>query len=431
MKLLVISAAFPPIRAGEAEHCLQLCRQLARQDIDVHVLTTKKSSIVCDGLFKVYPSVRRWSWLALPRLIWFLKELRPDAVLLIYTGWIFNDHPMVTFLPSIAKSVLPAVGFVTQFETDRVGWRGGLFVRIVRKAVAWWAGRAHLDYSSGSLFRDSDRFIFLSRDHLTHFAEYCPNIESKSVVIPPPPLLTMNTGQGPAAARREGRTRLGLKESHFIIVFYGFIDPPKGVETLLKGFRLVSDQISYVRLVMLGGGRNQVNGAKITKAGFFSRKRMPTPYQGVHQHEQYEKKLLDMAEQFGIADKITWMQGYDSLSDEASFHLQAADVCVFPYDGGVTMNRSSVAAAAAHGLPIVTTRGTYLDPAFVDGKNVLLCSPKDPVALAAAIVSLIDNPDLRRQLSVGALELASEWFSWDTALAKTVESIRSSMVENN
>ena len=101
-----------------------------------------------------------------------------------------------------------------------------------------------------------------------------------------------------------------------------------------------------------------------------------------------------------------------------------ADACVLPFDAGVTLARSSFAAAAAHGLPIVTTKGNSLESPFVDHKNVLLCPPKDPKALGIAIESLMRNPDLRRRLREGAFELAQEWFSWDKAVGRTIEALQ-------
>ncbi|MGH7825192.1 MAG: glycosyltransferase, partial [Candidatus Binatia bacterium] len=85
------------------------------------------------------------------------------------------------------------------------------------------------------------------------------------------------------------------------------------------------------------------------------------------------------------------------------------------------LNRSTVAAAAAHGLPIVTTKGQILEAPFIDQANMLLCPPNDPESIAAAVESLITNPELRSQLGAGALQLAREWFSWDKAVDRTIE----------
>jgi hypothetical protein len=37
---------------------------------------------------------------------------------------------------------------------------------------------------------------------------------------------------------------------------------------------------------------------------------------------------------------------------------------------------------------------------------------------------VIDNPELRATLREGALELAREWFCWDTAVARTLAALR-------
>jgi hypothetical protein len=100
MKVLVISAAFPPMRAGEAEHAIHLCRHLANHGLDVHVLTTKTDQQMTRFPFKVYRLIRKWSWLDLLVLVKFLKFCSPDAVILLYSGWIYNTHPMITFAPT-------------------------------------------------------------------------------------------------------------------------------------------------------------------------------------------------------------------------------------------------------------------------------------------------------------------------------------------
>ena len=130
--------------------------------------------------------------------------------------------------------------------------------------------------------------------------------------------------------------------------------------------------------------------------------------------------MMLLSERLGIADKVTWLQGYSSGSLEASMYLYAADVCVLPFDRGVILSRSSLGAAAAHGLPIITTRGEYLESPFQDRKNIFLCRPKDPEELAAAISSIMKNPKLRQDLSNGACQLAEDWFSWDKAMARTI-----------
>jgi glycosyltransferase involved in cell wall biosynthesis len=133
--------------------------------------------------------------------------------------------------------------------------------------------------------------------------------------------------------------------------------------------------------------------------------------------------MHQLSKELGIESKLIWTGEYDWGSDEASIYLRAADVCVLPFDIGVYLNNSSFTAAAAHGLPIITTHGATLEQPFVHRENVFLCPPKSSRAIAAAIKTLMDEPDLRQHLRLGALKLAQEYFSWETAVERTITTL--------
>ncbi len=408
VKILIISAAFPPMDAGEADHTFYLCRHLAGHGFDVHVLTTRQDIITDHVPFKVYPHVRNWSWLALPYLAMFLRRCSPDAVILLYTGWIYNGHPMITFFPTISKSLFPHVPFVTQFETAQGSTRCSLSTRVVRRGIKQWARPEQVDFSFGTLLRDSDRIIVLGEHHLALLSERLPGVWGKSVIVPPPPLIPVCPDDD-GISRQLGRETLELKPDNFVIVYFGYVEKNKGVDTLLRAFQIVAKQRPNVRLIFVGGG-NQRNNALQSERGKAIVK--------------YNQKIAGLLQQLGIAEKVTWTQGYPSDSNQASIYLRAGDACVLPYDEGVSLDRSSFAAAAAHGLPIISTKGEILESPFIDRKNVFLCPPKDPETLAEAVNLIIGNAELRGRLRIGALELAQEWFSWDKAVSRTTEILR-------
>ena len=400
MKVLIISAAFPPMRAGEADHTLHLCEHLAARGLDIHVLTTKKNVVTSKFSLKVHPIMENWTWSELPRLAKFIKHCSPEAVLLMYSGWIYNDHPMITFVPTLSKILLPGVPFVTQFEIEYVSRRLSLPTRVVLKAMTHWGGSKNTDYIFyGTLLRHSDHLILLSQRHQARFSEGFPRISGKTVVIPPPPIMRL-CPENNGAARQHGRRALGVQSDDFLIAYFGYIYANKGIETLFRAFQIVSEQRSNVRLIMIGGSI------------------------GLSTNSSYAQEIYELGKTLGITDKMIWTGEYAWDSDEASMYLHAADACVFPFDAGVTLNRSSLGAAAHHGLPIVTTKGMFVESPFIHQKNMLLCPPQDPRSLALALDLLISSPELRQQLHMGALELAQEWFSWEKAVERTIEALK-------
>ena len=414
MKVLFISAAFPPMRAGEADHALQLCLRLAERGETVHLLTTKGRIATRPLPFTVHPLMRDWSWTDLLRLARFTKNCRPDAIALLYSGWIYNDHPMITFSPTVAKRLFPAVPFVTMLAIEQGSSWQTLTSRAVRKVMRFLVGSKTVDYVFGTLLRDSDSVIVWSEHHLARFAALSPDMHRKGLVIPPPPLMRM-CAQDNGATRERGRAKLGVGSDEFLLAFFGYVESTKGIETLFKAIQLVSARIHNVRLVMIGGGRGTAQASANQRA---------------RNIVAYEQEMLRYPEQLSIANKVMWLGGYEWDSDEASVYLHAADACVLPFDQGVTLNRSSFAAAAAHGLPIITTEAERLESPFKHQENVFLCPPKDPRALSVAIEVLMQDHALQRRLRKGSAELASQWFSWERAVERTVQTFRTPSTGN-
>jgi len=401
MKVLLISGAFPPLQAGEADHAFLLARKLAEQSLDVDVLTTCESVTAATFPFRLHAIMRSWSWLELPKLIKFLRSSSPDAILLYYSGWLYQNHPMITFIATISKWICPSVVFVTQFGVPEgaLPHRKTLLARAVRVAMAQMVHKRDVDYNFGTLLRDSDRVIVLSEYHHTKLEQHFAALGRKSLLLPPPPILNICQAED-GIARRRGRQILHVPPEDFLIAYFGYIYEGKGLETLLRAFRLVRGHKTGVWLALIGGRTNSHN---------------PAPYA-----EQIEA----LCRELGITDSVIWSGNYGWNNDEASCLLRAADVGVLPFDEGVTLNRSSLAAVAAHGLPIITTKGAVLESVFKDESNVLLCRPKEPEKLAQAIERVLGSPGLRQTLQRGALDLANDWFSWDRAVERTIDGFK-------
>ena len=239
MKVLVISAAYPPMHAGESANAHHLCTRLALAGLDVHVLTSADNVGANDAGVTVHPIMRRWSWREVPRLIRFVERCAPDAVLLMYLGGMYGYHPMMTFAPTMVKRRLPRVPFVTRYESPFAGataTTNGLTTRVIRKLAARAAGGAGVGHDSGTLLRDSDHVIVLCEGHRTVLAEEAPAARPRMVVIPPAPNVRVSS-EPPERARLQGRAKLGVDADDFVIAFFGYMYPKKGIETLLEAFQ--------------------------------------------------------------------------------------------------------------------------------------------------------------------------------------------------
>lgn len=81
--------------------------------------------------------------------------------------------------------------------------------------------------------------------------------------------------------------------------------------------------------------------------------------------------------------------------------------------------------AAAAGLPLVTTNAPGCREALEDGTSGLLVPPRDPSALAAALESLVLDPDRRRRLGARSRRIAEERFDARHVHSQTLAVYRS------
>jgi glycosyltransferase involved in cell wall biosynthesis len=405
MRLLVISAAYPPMHAGEATNAYHLCKRLADRGLEVHVLTSRHNRDNDDSRIHVHPLMNEWSWSEMFRMRSFFRHCAPDGVYLMYIGLMYNYHPMITFAPTMLKRLFPRVPFVTRYESAFVGAdpsKTSLPARLFRRTMVKWAGGKDVAYGSGTLLRDSDHVVALCECHRAMLIEEWPSVKEKVLLIPPPPNLRIVPNHD-GMARSQGRSKLGLTNTDFVIVFFGYLYRTKGVEFLLRAFQIVRAERKDVKLVFVGG-----------KVGL-----------DVEGSGDYFERMQSLAQELQIEKDVTWTGAVESDTEEGSLYLHAADVAVLPFLQGVQLNNSSLATVAAHSLPIIASQGPLLDKAFADGSNILLCEPKDHQAIARYIMQLMDDPSLLERMGIGAKKLAEEWFSWDTAIDRTLATFKS------
>lgn len=138
---------------------------------------------------------------------------------------------------------------------------------------------------------------------------------------------------------------------------------------------------------------------------------------GGEEREALEKQAASLAGQAKIV--LTGMR-----KDVARL-LNAFDVFCMPshYEGFC----NSVLEALATGIPVVATRAGGLPEIVEDGANGLLVPPKDPDALAAAIMRLLSDGELARRLSEQGQRGAQARFGVDLMVEKTIALYREAL----
>jgi glycosyltransferase involved in cell wall biosynthesis len=105
------------------------------------------------------------------------------------------------------------------------------------------------------------------------------------------------------------------------------------------------------------------------------------------------------------------------LSDaDAAAALRACDLVVQPYPDGVTTRRTSVMAALANQVAVVTSDGELTEPVWRESGAVRLAPAFDPPALAAAAAALLHDDRARAVLAATGRRLYDARFAIEHTL---------------
>jgi len=198
----------------------------------------------------------------------------------------------------------------------------------------------------------------------------------------------------PGGGRREARVQLGLDKDSLILAFVGRIQPHKGPDVLISaaGEMVKHDPVIKSKLqILIIGGVSGGSGEELNR-------------------------LQALARFLGIQDRVKFIP--PASREELPHWYRAADlVCVPSYSESFGL---VALEAQACGTPVVAAAVGGLRTAVADGFSGSLVDGHDPRSWSAVLTRLLQEPQRRVALSMGALQHARR-FGWETTARGTID----------
>jgi glycosyltransferase involved in cell wall biosynthesis len=187
------------------------------------------------------------------------------------------------------------------------------------------------------------------------------------------------------------REELGLSPEKTVVGFTGWLQPRKGVDTLIKAASLLTEGRPHVVVVFVGTAPPDADG-------------------------KYVAQCERLVEELGLANRVI----FAGFRRDVRPAVSDFDVLCLP-SRQEPFGRSIVEAMAL-GKPVVASAVGGIPEVITDGVDGLLVPPDDPDALAEALSTVVDDAEFRVAIGKQALQTIRKRF--DVAvLTRQIESV--------
>lgn len=178
--------------------------------------------------------------------------------------------------------------------------------------------------------------------------------------------------------------RKDIKEDGNSVLFFGRIWKYKGLEYLIKAEPMITKEVLNAKIIIAGTGEN---------------------------FKKYEKMMINKDNFIVHNHRINYKEGAELL--------QRCSLVALPY---IDASQSGV-IPTAYGFkkPVVITDVGAMPEIVDDGVTGFIVPPKDPEALADAIIKLLKDEKLRKEMGENAYKKLKNHLSWDNITEKTIE----------
>ena len=378
MRVLWVTT-FPPRRCGIGDYASDLASQISRnRDPELRIVTYPDGvgeGVARENGFDVSRSLGGAS--PNGKLAAEIRSFDPDLLHLQSASFLHR--------PSVNEAVAACeVPLITTVHDTPGSWRAFRVLRGLRRVYE--RSRRLLVHSpevgrilSGLHAVDADRIVTLP--HGVDLDKYSPH-----------------------APTGDALRNFGLSGRR-IVLFFGFVRPGKGLETLLRAWQRIEASHPDTVLVLAGGIPSD-----------------PRRYHLLLKNEaDYPRELMSLAAALGISDRLLFT-GYVPGQLVPGL-LASSEVVVLPYVNAIHQSGPLHKSLAAGRAIVATNIGGFRE-LLENGKDSILVPPGEPGPLADAIGGLLDDLARASDIAGRAREKAEKSLSWSVAANRTLEIYR-------
>lgn len=243
------------------------------------------------------------------------------------------------------------------------------------------AHRGDVRFAADLTTRLSDACVHITHASMASFLEETPRILQGHPIRRRIPNGVDARAIAEAAARTDRKAKrasLGIPEGAFVIGNVGRLMPQKGQVYLLQAFKRVLERVPHAHLVIVGWGT-------------------------------LEDELRAFARELGVAERVVFTGARLDVPE------LLATFDVFGFSSIHEAQGIAILEGMAAGVPVVAPDVDGIPDVVRHEKTGLTVPPRDPDALAAAILRLHDDPELAARLVPAARALFEDEFSIEAA----------------
>ncbi|AZT90536.1 glycosyltransferase [Caldicellulosiruptor changbaiensis] len=182
-----------------------------------------------------------------------------------------------------------------------------------------------------------------------------------------------------------------------VISTFGLISPGKGLEYAIQAMDKVRREFPDTVYLILGQTHPNIKRLK---------------------GEEYRDKLVNLVRELKLENNVIFVDKY-LTKREIMEYLRLSDIYLTPYIGREQAVSGTLAYAIGSGKAIVSTPYTYAQEMLSDGRGMLV-EFEDAHSIADAIITLLRDENLRKEIEKKTLEIGKEMY-WHNVAKRMID----------